>query len=167
MKKALFVCLFCVISLMSNAQVLVIRNLGNLTVGTPYHGCVSTLCYQDSIYRYVIIGNGNSGTWGFDLSDTPQGAIAVLQGIVDSYEGADTIWIQDYTIECERDKGFYVADAGPGRELPENASFWFSIDNIKKDIKYLRKIESSKLSRKDRRLIRRMNRQIKRKISEK
>ena len=47
MKKALFVCLFYVISLMSNAQVLVIRNLGNLTVGTPYHGCVSTLCYHD------------------------------------------------------------------------------------------------------------------------
>ena len=158
MKKVLFVILFGVICLMSNAQA-VIRNLGNLTVGNPYHGCVSTLCHTDSIYKYVIIGNGNHGTWGFDLAETPQMSRAILQGIVDSYEGADTIWIDGYTIECERDKGFYVAEAAPGRTLPEGADFWFSIANIKKDIKYLRRIESGKLSWREKRLIRKMEKQ--------
>lgn len=148
---------FC---LVSNAQT-VIRNLGNLTVGNPYHGCVSTLCHTDSIYKYVILGNGNHATWGFDLAQTPQMSRAMLQGIVDSYQGADTIWIDGYTIECERDKGFYVAEAAPGRTLPENSDFWFSIANIKKDIKYLRKIESGKLSWRDKRLIRKINRQTK------
>ena len=146
--------------LVSNAQT-VIRNLGNLTVGNPYHGCVSTLCHTDSIYKYVILGNGNHGTWGFDLAETPQMSRAMLQGIVDSYQGADTIWIDGYTIECERDKGFYVAEAAPGCTLPENSDFWFSIANIKKDIKYLRKIESGKLSWRDKRLIRKINRQTK------
>ena len=148
---------FC---LVSNAQT-VIRNLGNLTVGNPYHGCVSTLCHTDSIYKYIILGNGNHATWGFDLAQTPQMSRAMLQGIVDSYQGADTIWIDGYTIECERDKGFYVADAAPGRTLPEDSDFWFSIANIKKDIKYLRKIESGKLSWRDKRLIRKINRQTK------
>ena len=146
--------------LVSNAQT-VIRNLCNLTVGNPYHGCISTLCHTDSIYKYVILGNGNHGTWGFDLAETPQMSRAMLQGIVDSYQGADTIWIDGYTIECERDKGFYVAEAAPGRTLPENSDFWFSIANIKKDIKYLRKIESGKLSWRDKRLIRKINRQTK------
>lgn len=160
MKKVLFVVLLGAICLVSNAQT-VIRNLGNLTVGNPYHGCVSTLCHTDSIYKYVILGNGNHATWGFDLAQTPQMSRAMLQGIVDSYQGADTIWIDGYTIECERDKGFYVADAAPGRTLPENSDFWFSIANIKKDIKYLRKIESGKLSWRDKRLIRKINRQTK------
>ncbi len=150
MKKFLFVFLLGAISLMSNAQVQVLH-LGNLTVGNPYHGCVSTLCYQDSIYKFVVLGHGNHDTWGFDLADTPQGAIAVLQGIIDSYQGADTIWIDNYTIECEKDRGFYVAEPAPGRELPDGTTFWFSIDNMKKDIKALRKIESGKLSWKDRR----------------
>ena len=144
MKKFLFVFLLGAISLMSNAQVQVLH-LGNLTVGNPYHGCVSTLCYQDSIYKFVVLGHGNHDTWGFDLADTPQGAIAVLQGIIDSYQGADTIWIDNYTIECEKDRGFYVAEPAPGRELPDGTTFWFSIDNMKKDIKVLRKIESGKL----------------------
>ena len=160
MKKVLFVVLLGAFCLVSNAQT-VIRNLGNLTVGNPYHGCVSTLCHTDSIYKYVILGNGNHGTWGFDLAQTPQMSRAMLQGIVDSYQGADTIWIDGYTIECERDKGFYVAEAAPGRTLPENSDFWFSIANIKKDIKYLRKIESGKLSWRDKRLIRKINRQTK------
>ena len=160
MKKVLFVVLLGAFCLVSNAQT-VIRNLGNLTVGNPYHGCVSTLCHTDSIYKYVILGNGNHGTWGFDLAQTPQMSRAMLQGIVDSYQGADTIWIDGYTIECERDKGFYVADAAPGRTLPEDSDFWFSIANIKKDIKYLRKIESGKLSWRDKRLIRKINRQTK------
>ena len=160
MKKVLFVVLLGAFCLVSNAQT-VIRNLGNLTVGNPYHGCVSTLCHTDSIYKYVILGNGNHATWGFDLAQTPQMSRAMLQGIVDSYQGADTIWIDGYTIECERDKGFYVAEAAPGRTLPENSDFWFSIANIKKDIKYLRKIESGKLSWRDKRLIRKINRQTK------
>ena len=160
MKKVLFVVLLGAFCLVSNAQT-VIRNLGNLTVGNPYHGCVSTLCHTDSIYKYIILGNGNHATWGFDLAQTPQMSRAMLQGIVDSYQGADTIWIDGYTIECERDKGFYVADAAPGRTLPEDSDFWFSIANIKKDIKYLRKIESGKLSWRDKRLIRKINRQTK------
>ena len=160
MKKVLFVVLLGAFCLVSNAQT-VIRNLGNLTVGNPYHGCISTLCHTDSIYKYVILGNGNHGTWGFDLAQTPQMSRAMLQGIIDSYQGADTIWINGYTIECERDKGFYVAEAAPGRTLPEDSDFWFSIANIKKDIKYLRKIESGKLSWRDKRLIRKINRQTK------
>ena len=165
MKKILFVFLLGALSLMSNAQVKVLH-LGNLTVGNPYHGCVSTLCYQDSIYKFVVIGQGNHDTWGFDLADTPQGAIAVLQGIVDSYEGADTIWIDNYTIECEKDFGFYVAEPAPGCVLPAGTTFWFSIDNIKKDIKALRKIESGKLSWKDRRLKRKIIRLAKKRAKE-
>ena len=161
MKKVLFVILFGVFSLMSYAQV-VIRNLGNLTVGNPYHGCVSTLGYSsaDSIYRYIILGNGSHATWGFDLADTPQMSRAILQGIVDSYQGADTIWINGYTIECEKDKGFYVAEAAPGRTLPEDSDFWFSIKNIKKDIKYLRRIEGGKLTRREKRVLRKFNIQL-------
>lgn len=166
MKKVLFVVLLGAFCFMSNAQT-VIRNMGNLTVGNPYHGCISTLCRTDSIYKYVIIGNGNHGTWGFDLAQTPQMSRAILQGIVDSYQGADTIWIDGFTIECERDKGFYVAEAAPGRTLPENSDFWFSIANIKKDIKYLHKIESGKLTWRDRRLIRKINRQTKKAMKEK
>ena len=160
MKKVLFVFLFGALCLVSNAQVAIIK-VGNLTVGNPYHGCISTLGYseKDSIYRYVILGNGNHDTWGFDLAKTPQMSRTILQGIVDSYVGADTIWIDGYTIECERDKGFYVAEAAPGRTLPEGTDFWFSITNIKKDIKYLRRIESGKLSWREKRLIRKMERQ--------
>jgi hypothetical protein len=162
MKKLLFVFLFGALCVMGNAQPLVkVYRLGNVTVGLPYHGCVSTLCYNDSIYRFVIIGNGNSDTWGFDLADTPQKSKAILQGIVDSYQGADTIWIDGYTIECEKDKGFYVAEAAPGRTLPEGTDFWFSIDNIKRDIKYLNRVEKGKLRWRDRRALRKFNRKIK------
>ena len=140
---------------MSNAQVKVYKQ-GNLTVGNPYHGCVSTLCYQDSVYKFVVIGKGDHDLWGFDLADNPQEAIAVLQGIVDSYEGADTIWIDNNLIDCEKDGGFYVSEPAPGRELPEGSTFWFSIDNINKDIKALRKIESGKVSWKDRRQYRKI-----------
>lgn len=152
MKKVLFVMLFGALCLVSNAQ-MVFHNMGNLTVGTPYHGCVSTLCYSstDSIYKYTIIGKGNAGIWGFDLAATPQMSRAMLQGIVLSYQGADTIWIQGNTIECEKDKGFYVAEAAPGHALPQDADFWFSIKNIKKDIKYLRRIEKGKLTRREKR----------------
>lgn len=152
MKKVLFVMLFGALCLVSNAQ-MVFQNMGNLTVGTPYHGCVSTLCYSstDSIYKYTIIGKGNAGIWGFDLAATPQMSRAMLQGIVLSYQGADTIWIQGNTIECEKDKGFYVAQAAPGHTLPQDADFWFSIKNIKKDIKYLRRIEKGKLTRREKR----------------
>ena len=101
------------------------------------------------------------------LAETPQMSRAILQGIVDSYEGADTIRIDGYTIECDKDKGFYVAEAAPGRTLPENSDFWFSIANIRKDIKYLRKIESGNLSWRDKRLIRKINRQVKKAMNEK
>jgi hypothetical protein len=165
MKKILFVFLFCALSLMCNAQVKTYR-LGNLTVGNPYHDCVSTLCYQDSVYKFVVIGKGEHETWGFDLADNPQMAIAVLQGIIDSYYGADTIWIDNYTIECEKDLGFYVAEPAPGRELPDGTTFWFSIDNMKKDIKALRKIESGKLTMKDRRQYRKIIKQAKKRAKE-
>ena len=154
MKKVLFLILLGVFGVMSNAQtVTVIKYLGNLTVGTPYHGCVSTLCYseRDSIYKYTIIGNGNRDTWGFDLADTPEMSRAILQGIVDSYQGADTIWINGYLIECEKDKGFYVSEAAPGTTLPDDCDYWFSIANIKKDIKFLRRIEKGKLTRREKR----------------
>lgn len=160
MKKILFLFLFGALSLMSNAQVKVYK-LGNLTVGNPYHGCVSTLCYQDSVYKFVVIGKGDHDTWGFDLADNPQDAIAALQGIINSYEGADTIWIDNYLIECEKDRGFYVSDPAPGRVLPEGTTFWFSIDNMKKDIKALRKIESGKGSWRDRRQYRKIIKQAK------
>lgn len=152
MRKVLLMLLLGAFSLMSSAQ-FVSYKLGHITVGNPYHGCISTLCYNESIYRYVILGKGNHGTWGFDLGDTPIHAIAKLQGIVDSYKGADTIWIDGYTIECERDKGFYVAEPAPGKSLPEGTEFWFSIANMKKDIKYLRRIENGKLNRRERRAL--------------
>jgi len=161
MKKVLFVMLFGALCLVCNAQTFV-YNLGNLTVGLPYHGCISTLCYSatDSIYKYTIIGKGNGGTWGFDLAPTPQMSWAMLQGIVLSYQGADTIWIQGNTIECEKDKGFYVAEAAPGCTLPEDTEFWFSIKNIKKDIKYLRRIERGKLTRREKRVLKKMTIQL-------
>ena len=166
MRKVLFLLLFCAFSLMSSAQ-FVSYKLGNITVGNPYHGCISTLCYNDSIYRYVILGKGNHGTWGFDLGDTPLHAIAKLQGIVDSYKGADTIWIDGYTIECERDKGFYVAEPAPGKSLPEGTEFWFSIANMKKDIKYLQRIQSGKLNRRERRALDKINREIRQAVNAK
>ena len=167
MRKVLFLLLFGAFSLVSSAQEMVAYKLGNLTVGNPYHGCVSTLCYNDSIYRYVILGKGNHGTWGFDLGDTPLHAIAKLKGIIVSYQGADTIWIDGYTIECERDKGFYVAQPAPGKSLPEGSEFWFSIANMKKDIKYLQRIQSGKLNRRERRALNKINREIRQAVNAK
>ena len=55
----------------------------------------------------------------------------------------------------------YVTEAAPGRTLPEGTDFWFSIDNIKRDIKYLNRVEKSKLRWRDRRTLRKFNRKIK------
>lgn len=160
MKKLLSAILLSAITLVVNAQV-VYNNLGNLTIGNPYHGCISTLCRTDSIYKYTILGNGNHGLWGFDLAESPSLSIHILQGIIDAYEGADTIWIQGNMIMSEKDKGFYVAELAPGFTVPEGSEFWFSIANMRKDIKYLRRIESGKVSARDRRLMRKMNREAK------
>ena len=162
MKKLLSAILLSAITLVVNAQV-GYNHLGNLTIGNPYHGCISTLCRTDSIYKYAILGNGNHGVWGFDLAESPSLSIHILQGIIDAYyTGADTIWIQGNMIECEKDKGFYVAEAAPGQTLPDGSGFWFSIANMRKDIKYLRRIESGKVSARDRRLMRKMNRETNR-----
>ena len=149
MRKVLFLLLFGAFSLVSSAQEMVAYKLGHITVGNPYHGCISTLCYNDSIYRYVILGKGNHGTWGFDLGETPLQSIAKLQGIIVSYQG------------------FYVAQPAPGKSLPEGTEFWFSIANMKKDIKYLRRIQSGKLNRRERRALDKINREIRQAVNAK
>ena len=109
MRKVLFLLLFGAFSLVSSAQEMVAYKLGNITVGNPYHGCISTLCYNDSIYRYVILGKGNHGTWGFDLGETPLQSIAKLQGIIVSYQGADTIWIDGLVQHCQYEKRYQIS----------------------------------------------------------
>ena len=76
-------CALSAITLVVNAQV-GYNHLGNLTIGNPYHGCISTLCRTDSIYKYAILGNGNHGVWGFDLAESPSLSIHILQGIIDA-----------------------------------------------------------------------------------
>ena len=53
-----------------------------------------------------------------------------------------------------------MAQAAPGCTLPEDTEFWFSIKNIKKDIKYLRRIERGKLTRREKRVLKKMTIQL-------
>ncbi len=51
--------------------------------------------------------------------------------------------------------------------LPEGTEFWFSIANMKKDIKYLQRIQSGKLNRRERRALDKINREIRQAVNAK
>jgi len=158
MKKVLLF-LFCALSA-TYGYSQQLRRTGNITVGNPYHGSISTLYCSDSLYTFVVMSSGRPATIGFKLSDTPQGAIAALEEIIGSYQVGETFWLQDYKLLCIKDKGFAVVEAGVGKQLPSDGGFWISIKNIKKDIKHLRKIDSGKLTWRDKRFMRQIERQV-------
>jgi hypothetical protein len=159
MKKVLFVFLFCAVSAVAGYSQTV-RRMGNVTIGKPYHGCVSTIYRSDSLFTFVVMSSGKPATIGFRLSDTPEGSIAVLEEIIGSYKVGETFWFQDYKLLCIKDKGFAVVEARADKQLPSDGGYWLSIKNMKKDIKCLRKLDHEKPSLRDRLLIRKLKRQL-------
>ena len=73
----------------------------------------------------------------------------------------ETFWLQDYKLLCIKDKGFAVVEARADKQLPTDGGYWLSIKNMKKDIKFLRKLDHEKPSLRDRLLIRKLKRQLK------
>lgn len=59
-----------------------------------------------------------------------------------------------------------MAEPAPGKSLPEGTEFWFSIANMKKDIKYLQRIQSGKLNRRERRALDKINREIRQAVND-
>ena len=155
MKKVLFVFLFCAVSAVVGYSQTV-RRMGNVTIGNPYHGSISTIYRSDSLFTFVVMSSGKPATIGFRLSDTPEGSIAVLEEIIGSYKVGETFWFQDYKLLCIKDKGFVVVETRADKQLPTDGGYWISIKNMKKDIKCLRKVDNGKLTRRNRQVLRQM-----------
>ena len=126
MKKILIAMVLCAVSVFGAARTVRTVRMGNISIGKAYNGCMAGTHRSDTLYSFIVLSPGRKNqTVSIKLSADANESISILDGIRAAYHEGDTI--------------FQGLDMGPEHKLPGEGEFWFTIRNIKHEIRVIRR----------------------------
>ena len=140
MKKILIAMVLCAVSVFGAARTVRTVRMGNISIGKAYNGCMAGTHRSDTLYSFIVLSPGRKNqTVSIKLSADANESISILDGIRAAYHEGDTISAQNVRLLCHKGNVFQVLDMGPERKQPGEGEFWFTIRNIKHEIRVIRR----------------------------
>ncbi len=140
MKKILIAIVLCAVSMLGVARTVRTVRMGNISIRKAYGGCMAGTHRSDSLYSFIILSPGRKNqTVSIQLSADANESISILDGIRAAYHEGDTISAQNVRLLCHKGNVFQVLDIGPERKRPWEGEFWFTIRNLRHEIRVIRK----------------------------
>ena len=140
MKKILVAIVLCAVSMVAVARPK-IQRMGNISISKAYNGCFAGTHRSDTLYTFIIMsasGKPNEVV-GIRLSADAIESIALLGGTIALHHEGDTIQIQNVRLLCHPGYVYQVVGIGPDGKEPEVGEYWFTIKNLKREIKVINK----------------------------
>ena len=131
---------FCAVSVLGVARPIRTVRMGNISMSKASDGFMAGTHRSDSLYTFLVFNPGSiNQVVGIRLSASADESIAILSGIMAAYHEGDTITAQNVRLLCREDNVFQVLDIGPEHKRPGDVEFRFTLKNLKREIRVIRK----------------------------
>ena len=140
MKKLVIAVFLCAVSVLGVARPIRTVRMGNISMSKASDGFMAGTHRSDSLYTFLVFNPGSiNQVVGIRLSASADESIAILTGIMAAYHEGDTITAQNVRLLCREGDVFQVLDIGPEHKRPGDVEFRFTLKNLKREIRVIRK----------------------------